>query len=64
MTLRDRPFENIEGKEENAGNQHFLLFAQCFLPFTNACAEACEKRCVSTCVRKPGNTYVSPTAMI
>ena len=23
-------FENIVGKGENAGNQHFLLFAQCF----------------------------------
>ena len=22
--------ENIVEKEENAGNQHFLLFAQCF----------------------------------
>ena len=27
-------FENIVGKEENAGgNQHFLLFPQCFLPY-------------------------------
>ena len=26
-------FENIMGKRENAGNQHFLLFPQCFLPF-------------------------------
>ena len=33
MTLRKRPFENIEGKGENAGNQHFLLYPQCFLPF-------------------------------
>ena len=24
--------ENIVGKGENAGNQHFLLFPQCFLP--------------------------------
>ena len=23
-------FENIVGKVENAGNQHFLLFQQCF----------------------------------
>ena len=29
-----KAFENIVGKEENAGNQHFLLFPQCFLPFT------------------------------
>ena len=26
-------FENIVGKGENAGNQHFLLFPQCFLVF-------------------------------
>ena len=24
--------ENIVGKGENAGNQHFLLVPQCFLP--------------------------------
>ena len=29
-----KTFENIVGKGENAGNQHFLLFfPQCFLPF-------------------------------
>ena len=28
---RKKPFENIVGKGENAGNQHFLLFPQCFL---------------------------------
>ena len=33
MTLREKPFKHIEGKGENAGNQHFLLFPQCFLPF-------------------------------
>ena len=32
-TLYRKPFENIVGKGENAGNQHFLLFSQCFLPF-------------------------------
>ena len=32
-TLYNKPFENIVGKGENAGNQHFLLFPQCFLPF-------------------------------
>ena len=26
MTLKMKPFENIVGKGENAGNQHFLLF--------------------------------------
>ena len=31
-TLRRNLFENIVGKGENAGNQHFLLFPQCFLP--------------------------------
>ena len=30
---RKRPFENIVGKGENTGNQHFLLFPQCFLPY-------------------------------
>ena len=25
-----RKVENIEGKGKNAGNQHFLLFPQCF----------------------------------
>ena len=29
-TLRKKPFENIVGKGENAGNQHFLLLPQCF----------------------------------
>ena len=32
LTLQKRPIENIAGKGENAGNQHFLLFLQCFLP--------------------------------
>ena len=26
-----KAFENIFGKGENAGNQHFLLFPKCFL---------------------------------
>ena len=26
----EKPFENMVGKGENAGNQHFLLFPQCF----------------------------------
>ena len=30
-TLKKKPFENIVGRGENAGNQHFLLFPQCFL---------------------------------
>ena len=30
--LRKEAFENILGKGENAGNQHFLLFPKCFLP--------------------------------
>ena len=32
-TLRSNPVENIVGKGENAGNQHFLLLPQCFLLF-------------------------------
>ena len=31
--LYKKPFENIMGKGENAGNQHFLLFPQYFLPY-------------------------------
>ena len=31
MTQKKKPFENIVGKGENAGNQHFLLFPKCFL---------------------------------
>ena len=31
MTLEEMAFENIVGKGENAGNQHFLLFPKCFL---------------------------------
>ena len=30
-TLGEKPFENIVGKGENAGKQHFLLFPQWFL---------------------------------
>ena len=30
--LKNKPFEIIAGEGENAGNQHFLLFPQCFLP--------------------------------
>ena len=33
MNLRKRALENIVGKGENAANQHFLLFPQCFLPY-------------------------------
>ena len=33
MTPTYKPFGNIVQKGENAGNQHFLLFPQCFLPF-------------------------------
>ena len=33
MTFRRKPFENIVGKGENAGNRHFLLFPQCFLAY-------------------------------
>ena len=33
MTLTKMTFENIVGKGENAGNQHILLFPQCFEPY-------------------------------
>ena len=32
-TLKKESFENIVVKEENAGNQHFLLFPQCSLSY-------------------------------
>ena len=34
MTLNKRPSENTVRKGENASDQHFLIFAQCFLPFS------------------------------
>ena len=33
MPQGKKAFENLVGSGENAGNQHFLLFPQCFLPF-------------------------------
>ena len=30
---KNNTLENIVRKEENAGNQHFLLFPLCFLPY-------------------------------
>ena len=33
-TLRSNPFENTEGKGQNAVNQYFLIFPQCFLSFS------------------------------
>ena len=35
MTLGKKPFENIVGKRENAGNQHFLLLPKCLLSISN-----------------------------
>ena len=33
-TLKKKALENIVGKGENAGNQHFLLLPPCFLPLS------------------------------
>ena len=33
MNLGKKPSKNIVGKGENAGNQHFPLLPQCFLPY-------------------------------
>ena len=30
---KKKTFENIVGKDENGGNQHFLLFRQYYLPY-------------------------------
>ena len=35
MTLEKKASENTLEKEENDGNQYFLLFPQCFLPYNN-----------------------------
>ena len=40
-------FENIVGKGENAGNQHFLLFQQCFLLYQRE-KLACVKKKMSS----------------
>ena len=34
MTCKKKAFENTVGKGENAGDQHFLLFPQCFILLT------------------------------
>ena len=34
-TSKKKLFENIVGKDENAGNQHFLCFSQSFLLIRN-----------------------------
>ena len=33
MTLKKQAFENIAGKGKYVGNQHFVLFPQCFLHY-------------------------------
>ena len=33
LAISCKAFENIVGKGENAGNQHFLLVPRCFLPY-------------------------------
>ena len=33
MPLKQKHLENTVGKGENAGNQHFLLYPQCFLSY-------------------------------
>ena len=45
ITRTKEALENTVGKGENAGNQHFLLFLQCFLPYhTNVFDERSERR--------------------
>ena len=39
MSLNEKSFEKIVGKGENAGNQHFLFFPQCFLPLPKTSIE-------------------------
>ena len=35
MVLKEKNFENIVGKGENADNLHFVLFLQCFMDQSN-----------------------------
>ena len=59
-------FENILGKGENAGTQHFLLFQKCFLPFPKqiwilksyAIALNLDKRKICSCC-KEGFQYLT-----
>ena len=44
-TLEKKASENIVGKGENAGNQHFLLFQQCFPTFPNKSPFFCSPFC-------------------
>ena len=39
--------ENIVGKAENAGNQHFLLFPQCFYYFFSFSGDVKSCHCVA-----------------
>ena len=39
--MEKEPFENIVGKGENAGNQHFLHFPQSFLPYKTNLPHSC-----------------------
>ena len=41
MTLVKMPSENIVGKGEIAGNQHFLLFLQCLPPYHHFSYNCC-----------------------
>ena len=54
-TLKKKPFVNIVGKEENAGNQHFLLFPQCFLPYE---LFTTQSRLLTTKKKKPFENIV------
>ena len=70
--------ENTVGKGEIARYERFLLFPQCFQKTCTAYFRLSplqkhvrkvvggfgKESCVSTGVRKPGNTYASPTAVI
>ena len=56
------------GNGENGSNKAFMpfpLYFQKLISFLNTVVGGFgKKNCVSTGVRKPGNTYASPTAMI
>ena len=53
--------ENIIGKEENAGNQHFLLFPQCFQKVSVSGSGLCGKELTISEILFLYQTEPSPT---
>ena len=64
-----KPFDNFVEKGENVGNQHFLLFPQCFLPshkqfsIFQPCLFYClQKLSIWTCLKTDHTTCIAEKA--